>query len=107
MSAQLIADTQNSAPMLDLNGEWGPVAAYRCHVAWTREDDGSFSVIVLNLPGAGSCGDTEEEALLNVREAIAGAIESYIEAGMEIPWKESTSADSPAGAKHKWILVNA
>ena len=80
---------------------------YRCHVCLIPEEDGSFSAIVVNLPGAGSCGDTEEEALENVREAILGVIESYIASGEEIPWKDAESEDIPAGAKHKWMLVNA
>ena len=36
--------------------------SYRCHLAIIREDDASFSAIALNLPGAGSIGDTEEDA---------------------------------------------
>jgi predicted RNase H-like HicB family nuclease len=86
---------------------WSARTAYRCHVGLIREEDGSFSAIVLNLPGAGSCGETEQEALENVREAILGVIESYLASGEEIPWKDSESEDIPAGAKTKWILVNA
>ena len=86
--------------------EWSPQkACYRCHIRLIREDDGSFSAIVLNLPGAGSCGDTEEEALRNVREAILGVIESYIEAGDEIPWMSQDDYGIPEGAR--WIVVNA
>ncbi len=32
------------------------------HVELIPEDDGTFSVIVPDLPGVGSCGDTEAEA---------------------------------------------
>jgi len=85
---------------------WTP-KAYRCHVCTIREDDGSFSVIVLNLPGCGSCGDTKEEALKNVREAILGVVESYIKDGQQIPWQDSTPEDIPGDAELKWILVNA
>lgn len=63
--------------------------------------------MVLNLPGAGSCGATEEEAIENAKEAVSGVIESYLEAGEEIPWKDSSSESIPAGATHKWIIVNA
>jgi predicted RNase H-like HicB family nuclease len=86
-----------------------PIVAttYRCHVGLIREDDGSFSAIVLNLPGAGSCGDTEEEALQNVREAVLGVIESHLDAGEEVPWTDSASEDIPADATHKWIDVSA
>ena len=78
--------------------------SYRCHLAIITEDDGQVSVVVLNLPGIGSCGSTEEEAITNAREAIAGAIESY---GDDIPWRDAANYSVPAGAKQKWILVNA
>ena len=79
----------------------------RCHVAILREDDGTFSAIVLNLPGAGSCGDSEDEAIANIRESVIGVVESYLHAGERIPWAEPTSYKIPEGAKLKWILVNA
>ena len=61
-------------------------AGRRCQVAVVREDDGGYSAIVLNLPGAGSCGATEEEALKNARDAVAGVVESYRDDGVEVPW---------------------
>ena len=80
---------------------WNP-AIYRCQIRLTREEDGSFSAIVLNLPGCGSCGDTEEEALQNVREAVRGVIESHVAAREDIPW-----VNSPRDAHQLWIVVNA
>ncbi len=84
---------------------WNP-RAYRCHVALIHEKDGAFPAIVLNLPGAGSCGDSEEEAIANAREAVAGVIESYLSENAEIPWIDQTQYTVPSGAKQKWILVN-
>jgi predicted RNase H-like HicB family nuclease len=100
-----LENTAVSPKVTDAN--WSARKAYRCHICLIREEDGSFSAVVLNLPGAGSCGATYEEALENVREAILGVIESYTEAGEEIPWRDSVSDDIPEGAKRKWILVNA
>lgn len=77
----------------------------RCHVAIIRESEGDFSAMVLNLPGVGSCGDTEDEAIANVREAAVAAVESYMHDNTGIPWIESY--DIPAGAKMKWIEVHA
>ena len=85
---------------------WNP-KSYRCHLALVRESDGEHSAIVLNLPGAGSCGATEEEAVANVREAVLGVIRSYLEDGMDIPWQDSDPTDIPEGARQKWILVDA
>jgi predicted RNase H-like HicB family nuclease len=86
---------------------WHNEIAYRCHICLIQEDDGTFSAVVLNLPGTGSCGDTEEESLRNVKEAIEGTIASHRAVGEKIPWTDSTSSDIPLGAKQKWILVNA
>ncbi len=96
-----------NTPQVSYDLTWAPPKAYRCHICTIREDDGTFSVIVLNLPGCGSCGDTEEEAIANARGAILGVVESHLSAGEEIPWTDSMSSDIPKGAMHKWILVNA
>lgn len=80
--------------------------AYRCHILLTKDDDGGYSAVVLNLPGAGSCGDTEEEAIENVREAICGVVESYIADNEEIPWIDSLARSIPEHAKQLWILVH-
>jgi predicted RNase H-like HicB family nuclease len=85
---------------------WLNSEAYRCHIC-LMEEEGSVSAIVLNLPGAGSCGRTEEEALANVQEAIRGVIESYGMEGEDVPWQDAEPGDIPAGAKQRWILVNA
>jgi len=87
--------------------KWDSLDAYRCHVCTIKEDDGTFSAIVLNLPGCGSCGETEEEAIANVREAVLGVIQSHRAAHEDIPWRGTESDDIPNGANQKWILVNA
>lgn len=43
---------------------------FRAVVEYDREVD-SYAVYCPELPGYASAGDTEEEALLNIREAIA------------------------------------
>jgi antitoxin HicB len=42
------------------------------------EDEGGFSVSVPALPGCASQGETREEALAMVREAIEGYLESLL-----------------------------
>ena len=56
------------------------------HVELIPEDDGTFSVIVPDLPGVESCGDTEAEAIENVKEALAGVMAEYHDSGDEVPW---------------------
>ncbi len=48
-------------------------------------EEGGYTVIVPSLPGCISEGDTEEEALVNIREAIELYIETLIEDGLEVP----------------------
>jgi predicted RNase H-like HicB family nuclease len=99
---------KNDGVNLNINADaWAESKAYRCHVLLIQEEDGTFSGVVMNLPGAGSCGDTEEETLANVREAVRGVIESYGADGKDIPWQDSSGRDMPAGAKQQWILVDA
>jgi predicted RNase H-like HicB family nuclease len=48
-------------------------------------ESGGFTVTVPSLPGCISEGDTEEEALANIRDAIALYIEDMIADGEEVP----------------------
>ena len=50
-----------------------------------READGGFVVSVPALPGCVSQGDSREEALSNIREAIELYVEDCREAGDPIP----------------------
>ena len=96
-------------PNSDIQYSVGPTefnpGSYRCLLAILREEEGDFSALVLNLPGAGSCGDTEAAAIANAREAVAGVLQSYIDSGEDIPW--ITDYKIPEGADLKWLVVNA
>lgn len=87
--------------------DWKPTKGYRLHVLITKDDKDLFSAIVLNLPGTGSSGSTEEEAIERVKEAARGTLEVYAEDNEEIPWKDTSSAEIPTGAKLKWIIMDA
>ena len=107
MSVDFELIPQNMAATIFFTPVCNKQKAYRCHVSVMQEEDGAFSAIVLNLPGAGSCGDTAEKALDNLREAVLGVIESHIEAGEEIPWLGLDEYEVPEGTATKWIIVNA
>lgn len=49
------------------------------------EDEGGFSVFVPGLPGCVSQGETREEALSMIKEAIEGYLESLDAHGDPIP----------------------
>ncbi len=78
--------------------------AYRCHLAILPDEEGGFSVLVLNLPGTGSCGKTEAEAIAHAKEAVLAVIESYEEDKTVVPWIDEYKI--PATAKLVWILVH-
>jgi len=44
-----------------------------------REEEGGYSVQCLELPGCISEGETREQALVNIREAIEGYLEAFPE----------------------------
>ncbi len=50
-----------------------------------RENDGGYSVYVPDLPGCASMGDTYEEALANIREAIACHLDGLRADGLSVP----------------------
>ena len=80
---------------------------YRFYVHLMENEEGGFSAIVLNLPGAGSSGSTEVEALERVQEAISGVIEEYAETGEELPFDNSYRSALPTIGKFKWIVMHA
>ena len=53
-----------------------------------QEPDGGYVVCVPALPGCVTQGDSREEALENIREAIELYIEDCIEAGDPVPKEE-------------------
>ena len=50
-----------------------------------REDDGTYSVYVSDLPGCASMGSTRRQALANVREAMACYLEGLRKLGRPVP----------------------
>ena len=69
--------------------------ARRCDVYLIPEIEGGFSVVAANLPGVASQGETEEEALANIKEAFEGSIQSYKEHALKIPWLATPEGPEP------------
>jgi predicted RNase H-like HicB family nuclease len=71
-------------------------------------DTEAFGVIVPDLPGCFSAGDTLEEAMAMTEEAIVAWIETAIDAGQDIPQPSSVEALRNAHKEWKswtWALV--
>lgn len=58
---------------------------HRYRVILEREEDGGFAVWVPALPGCVSQGETRDETLANIREAIQCYLESCLKHGEPIP----------------------
>jgi len=50
-----------------------------------KEEDGTYSVYVPDLPGCASMGSTRRQALANVREAMACYLEGLRKLGRPVP----------------------
>lgn len=88
--------------------DWHSGKMYRVHLLITQDEGGTYSAVALNLPGAGSCGDTEAEAVENAKEAVTALLESYGDAGTPVPWRDSLSTDIPTnGGTQRVVLVHA
>lgn len=68
----------------------------------------AFGVVVPDLPGCFSAGDTMEEALANAEEAIAAWIDAALDTGKDIPQPSDIEALRKAHKAYKswvWALV--
>ena len=83
---------------------YNPGERYRV-LAAVKKEEGEFVSYCLSLPGAVSCGDTAEEAIENLRKAVAGCILSYRDAGQEIPWTDASGSDDKYDFT-EWIDVD-
>ena len=57
----------------------------RFTVVFEQEADGGYVVTVPALPGCVSEGDTRDEAVVNIREAIEAYVEALRKAGDPVP----------------------
>jgi antitoxin HicB len=58
---------------------------YKLPLVLTPQPDGGFTVTSPLLPELVTEGDTADEALTNVRDALAAVIESYRDLGRPLP----------------------
>lgn len=82
--------------------EYPAQTCFDCRIGLQREPDGGFSIYAINLPGVVSQGETEQEAIANIVDALSGALAEYKAAGA-IPWSEDFIEDETLERR---ILVN-
>lgn len=72
------------------------------------DDTHAFGVVVPDLPGCFSAGDTMDEAMGNAEEAICGWIDAMLDAGEAIPpasLMKDLIRDNPDYAGWVWAIV--
>lgn len=80
---------------------------FHVHLVIIKDGESEFSAIAWNLPGAGSCGDTVQEAVNNAKDAVREVLESYKASGEAIPWGDRAGEQIPPDAEQKWVIVHA
>jgi predicted RNase H-like HicB family nuclease len=85
----------NSAAEINLSKETVSARSrvYRFSVVIEKDKDGYFA-FTPELQGCYSQGDTYEEAIENIRDAIVLHVEDRLESGEEVPQSESVSLTS-------------
>ena len=85
----------NSAAEINLSKEIVSAKSrvYRFSVVIEKDKDGYFA-FTPELQGCYSQGDTYEEAIENIRDAIALHVEDRLDSGEEVPQSESVSLTS-------------
>ena len=85
-----------------------PGTAFQANIVVFEDDDGSYSAIVENLPGANGTGDSEADAIESAKESIQGLIESYAARNLPTPWVTDIKKTSRReGATEHWVIVHA
>ncbi|MCU7839745.1 MAG: type II toxin-antitoxin system HicB family antitoxin [Candidatus Thiodiazotropha sp. (ex Troendleina suluensis)] len=71
------------------------------------DDDHAYGVVVPDLPGCFSAGDTLDEAIELAQEAILLHLEGVLDAGKEIPQSSSIKQLKKAQAYDDWVWALA
>ena len=66
-------------------------------------DDHAFGVVVPDIPGCFSAGDSFEDAVINAREAIEGHLEILCEDNLEIPQATQVQAHIGKAEYSGWV----
>ncbi|MBV8667025.1 MAG: type II toxin-antitoxin system HicB family antitoxin [Burkholderiaceae bacterium] len=67
------------------------------------DDNHAFGVVVPDLPGCHSAGDTLAEAYANAKEAIESHLEVLLDEGMEVPAAQSLEAHQRSSLYQGWL----
>lgn len=80
-------------------------ASYSCEIRVTRGEDLKYLAYVSRLAGVYGQGDTLEEVIRDVCEALESAVQGYMECNKPIPWRDGEPKG--AGEQTFQVIVNA
>lgn len=103
-----VIEVRSDAPQWMPDGWEHPeeASAYQIEVRLSADEDGRFSVYAPRLPGAHSAGDTEDDAIANMNDAVPELLRAYRDEKMPIPWRpEGDVKPASPSEKSKWIMV--
>lgn len=99
-------DAEITEPIHKLE-KWNRDEAYRLTVSiFKDEGDHDFTAIALNLPGATGCGETQDEAVVSLKESVFGLIKTYASHGEEIPWEPVDNDPSANRVGHAMKVID-
>ena len=81
-----------------------PVKSFRA--ALCPEEEGGFSIFAIHLAGVVSQGDTEAEAVENIREAFLAMLESCQKHNEPLPFSAQPVVELAPDCRLLWIKVD-
>lgn len=82
-----------------------PGTCYRLQVQLIQEPAGGYSIIATCLPRVVSQGETEREAIANIKEAFQVVVETYKDLNQPIPWRDPQFMENVV-CKIKWLVID-
>lgn len=78
---------------------------YECRIMLVPEDEGGFSAFATKLPGVVSQGDTESQAIENIKDAFRESLRAYLDMALTAPWNDVLVERRP-GRIERLIIVD-
>ena len=78
---------------------------YKIPLLLAPQPEGGYTVTSPLLPELVTEGDTVEEALANVKDALAAVLEAYDELGRQLPRNARIQDDEGAGSRLSFVFL--
>lgn len=89
---------------LPIHTDNSTVPVFDCHILLSKNDDGSLTGVVSNLPEVHGTAQNERDLLRKLMNEFKASVSRYTADGKTIPWQE-TRKPAP-GEQQRWIPVH-